>query len=288
MALAIFTALLAVLFSVSPGLAHECGSYKENAKLDQLIQGNFKDGVYQTKILDCKGYCVAAKYTPLDGYFTGEAIREHFERSYGAPDAYIEESAQNLIQYCIRSTGPGGGMKDQAPLGILFETGKADIMPQAEAALQEVANLLKADSGVQMRVVGHTDSKGGLAGNIGLSEKRAAAVAKALTEKYGVEAGRLHPAWVGPLEPVADNNSEDGRAANRRVELIKPTREAGGAIGELVTLAPVTQPGTTDVKYAVFVRFERDKPVKVVNYTIARQTPITPPLQRREGDKSIY
>ena len=69
--------------------------------------------------------------------------------------------------------------------------------------------------------MGHTDNVGGYAYNMGLSERRAAAVVKELTTKHGIAAARLKPAGIGMLSPVAPNDTEEGRAKNRRVELVK-------------------------------------------------------------------
>jgi outer membrane protein OmpA-like peptidoglycan-associated protein len=105
--------------------------------------------------------------------------------------------------------------------GILFDTGKADIKPESDAALAEVSKLLKGDPKLLVYVVGHTDNVGGLAANMDLSRRRAAAVSQLLTTKYGIPAAQLSPFGNGPYAPVASNDSEDGRAANRRVELVK-------------------------------------------------------------------
>jgi len=72
-----------------------------------------------------------------------------------------------------------------------------------------------------LHVVGHTDNVGALAGNMTLSKQRADAVAGALVSKYTVVASRLQASGVGPLAPVAANKTDDGRARNRRVELVE-------------------------------------------------------------------
>ncbi|MGK9167168.1 OmpA family protein [Inquilinus limosus] len=79
---------------------------------------------------------------------------------------------------------------------------------------------MKDDPAVKLHVVGHTDNVGGVETNMTLSRARAAAVVAALVKQYGVPAGRLNPAGVGPLAPVAPNTTDEGRAQNRRVELI--------------------------------------------------------------------
>ncbi len=70
-------------------------------------------------------------------------------------------------------------------------------------------------------MVGHTDMTGGYDYNMDLSRRRAAAVVAALTGRFGVAAARLQPAGVGPLSPVADNTTDEGRSLNRRVELVQ-------------------------------------------------------------------
>ena len=105
--------------------------------------------------------------------------------------------------------------------GILFDTGKAEVKPESAAALDQVAQMLKGDAKLKVWVVGHTDNMGALAGNIDLSKRRAAAVVQMLTAKYAITADRLQAYGDGPYAPIASNDSEDGRALNRRVELVK-------------------------------------------------------------------
>jgi OmpA-OmpF porin, OOP family len=105
--------------------------------------------------------------------------------------------------------------------GILFDTDKTDIKPESAATISEIAKFLKQNAAVKLYVVGHTDNVGLYDYNIGLSQRRAAAVVQELTTKHGIPAARLKPAGSGPLSPVAPNESEDGRAKNRRVELVK-------------------------------------------------------------------
>jgi OmpA-OmpF porin, OOP family len=105
--------------------------------------------------------------------------------------------------------------------GIYFDTDKTDIKPESAPTISEIAKLLKQDPKLTMYVVGHTDNVGGYEYNMGLSERRAAAVVKELTGKHGIQAARLKAAGAGPLAPVAPNDSDPGRAKNRRVELVK-------------------------------------------------------------------
>lgn len=105
--------------------------------------------------------------------------------------------------------------------GVYFDTGKAIVKPQSDATLAEIAKLLAAHPQLKLFVVGHTDDVGGLAPNMTLSKERAAAVVSALVTRYHVAAARLLADGVGPLAPIATNHSEEGRARNRRVELVE-------------------------------------------------------------------
>ncbi|MGD1101840.1 MAG: OmpA family protein [Terriglobia bacterium] len=105
--------------------------------------------------------------------------------------------------------------------GIYFDTGKSEIKPESEPALVEIAKLLTQDPALKVLIVGHTDMVAGLASNMKLSQARAQAVVSALTAKHGIAAARMTPMGVGPCAPVASNKTEDGRAKNRRVELVE-------------------------------------------------------------------
>ena len=105
--------------------------------------------------------------------------------------------------------------------GIYFDHDKADVKPESAPTLAELSKFLTQEPKLTLYVVGHTDNVGGFDYNMGLSERRAAAVVRELTSKHGVQAARLKPAGTGPLAPVAPNDTEEGRAKNRRVELVK-------------------------------------------------------------------
>jgi len=105
--------------------------------------------------------------------------------------------------------------------GIYFDTGKSEIKPESDPALSEIAKLLKNNGSLKLYVVGHTDNVGSFDSNMRLSKDRADDVVKALTGKYGIAAPRLRPHGVSSLSPVASNDTEDGKAKNRRVELVK-------------------------------------------------------------------
>jgi outer membrane protein OmpA-like peptidoglycan-associated protein len=108
-----------------------------------------------------------------------------------------------------------------AVYGIYFDTGKDAVKPESDPALAEIVKLLQQQPAMKIYVVGHTDSVGKFDYNIDLSRRRAAAVVEVLVAKHGIDRARLEPHGVGPLVPALSNSSEDGRAKNRRVELVE-------------------------------------------------------------------
>ena len=105
--------------------------------------------------------------------------------------------------------------------GVYFDTNSADIKPESSPTLTEIAKLLTDRPSLKLLVVGHTDNQGDFDYNMGLSGRRAEAVAKALRDQHGIDGGRLRSAGVGFLAPVASNDTATGREKNRRVELVK-------------------------------------------------------------------
>jgi len=105
--------------------------------------------------------------------------------------------------------------------GIYFDTNKASIKPESKPALKEIAKLLKNNPALKLVVVGHTDNQGAFDYNMDLSRQRATAVEGALIQEYGIAVGRLKSWGVGYLSPVASNHTDEGRAKNRRVQLVE-------------------------------------------------------------------
>ncbi|RZI40808.1 OmpA family protein [Herbaspirillum sp. HC18] len=104
--------------------------------------------------------------------------------------------------------------------GILFDTGKAVLKPESEPLLTEIVTLMNRDKSLRLSIEGHTDNVGDKKSNLDLSTRRAESVVKYLSAK-GIDARRLKANGKGDTVPVADNRSEDGRARNRRVELVR-------------------------------------------------------------------
>ena len=104
--------------------------------------------------------------------------------------------------------------------GLAFESGKAALTDADAPALADLAAWLKAHPDRSVTLVGHTDASGSLAANVTLSRQRAAAVRQVLLEHYGVPEWQVSAEGVGPLAPRASNDTDDGRAQNRRVEAV--------------------------------------------------------------------
>lgn len=105
--------------------------------------------------------------------------------------------------------------------GLYFDTNKSAVKPDSKPTLEQIEGLLNVQPKLKLAVVGHTDNVGDAKYNKALSQRRADAVVAALVEDYGIAPERLEGSGAGMEQPVAGNDSEDGRAKNRRVELVK-------------------------------------------------------------------
>jgi outer membrane protein OmpA-like peptidoglycan-associated protein len=105
--------------------------------------------------------------------------------------------------------------------GILFATGSDVVLPESAPVLRQVAAWMEANPAAKLRITGHTDNVGAAAGNLDLSKRRAAAVAKVLSTQFAVGADRFTTDGKGDTQPVASNAKPEGRAMNRRVEFAK-------------------------------------------------------------------
>ncbi len=136
----------------------------------------------------------------------------------------IEPKPMESNKVSIDATAIGAGVVNAGKIalyGIYFDTNKADIKPESKEQLSEIGKFLAANKAIKVIVVGHTDNVGSIEANQTLSQQRASAVAAALVNSYQVAPGRILAKGVGNLCPVASNASEEGRAKNRRVELVE-------------------------------------------------------------------
>jgi outer membrane protein OmpA-like peptidoglycan-associated protein len=159
------------------------------------------------------------------------------ENSFWVADLKDIEKGQTLIQVDVIETKPmenkmvtvvAEEMAEKitaagriALYGIYFDTDKAEIKEESSATIGQIAKLLQTNDQLKLLVVGHTDNSGGFDHNMALSRRRAAAVVRELTAEHGISGDRLRPVGVAFASPVASNSLEDGRAKNRRVELVE-------------------------------------------------------------------
>ncbi|MCX6302813.1 MAG: OmpA family protein [Bacteroidia bacterium] len=153
--------------------------------------------------------------------------KETWAYVYAAGDTYniniIEKEAmdQDVVADAASMASSIKETGKVAVYGIYFDTGKATLKPESEPTLVEIAKLLKADPSLKLYVVGHTDNTGSFDANMKLSIDRAASVVNALVSQHSVNAASLKACGDGPTAPVATNDTEEGKALNRRVELVK-------------------------------------------------------------------
>lgn len=105
--------------------------------------------------------------------------------------------------------------------GIYFDTAKSDLKSESDPAIDEIAKMLTNNPALKIYIVGHTDMVGEAAANVKLSQARAQSVINALVSKHGIAAARLIAFGNGPYAPIASNKTDDGRAKNRRVEIVE-------------------------------------------------------------------
>lgn len=105
--------------------------------------------------------------------------------------------------------------------GIYFDSGKDVVKPESYGALKDIADVLKENPGVRIRIAGHTDSDGSDALNLDLSRRRAANVKAMLAGEFGIDAARMEAEGAGESQPLAPNDTPAGKAKNRRVEFLK-------------------------------------------------------------------
>ncbi len=149
----------------------------------------------------------------------GQALATERERREEA-DKRAAQAAADLAKFASVKQDPVRGMVITLSGGVLFESAKWLLLPTAQTKLNEVADALtKQDKDSTMVVEGHTDSQGAAQMNQELSQKRAEAVRTYLVSR-GIAADRITASGLGPGRPIADNASPEGRANNRRVEIV--------------------------------------------------------------------
>ncbi|ONF96524.1 OmpA family protein [Sphingomonas jeddahensis] len=170
----------------------------------------------------------------LGGYLLGDLVggrRDRTEKIVGAGiggiagagiGAYMDKQERDLRARTagtdVQVIRQGDDLLLNIPSGINFAYNSATVQPQFQRTLDQVADVLGEYNRTYIDVYGHTDSTGSDAYNQGLSERRAQAVANYLAG-HGVENARIGTRGFGETQPIATNETEEGRAANRRVEI---------------------------------------------------------------------
>jgi outer membrane protein OmpA-like peptidoglycan-associated protein len=154
------------------------------------------------------------------------SLLSHYTKNGRNIWAYLHNDANGYLMEVadVGAADLNGDLKKSchvALYGVVFEFNKSTLQPASDPVLQKVADLLAKDSTLKLEVQGHTDNVGSDAYNQTLSEARARSVADWLT-KHGAATARLSAKGYGKTMPVADNNTDEGRAKNRRVEIANP------------------------------------------------------------------
>ncbi len=203
-----------------------------------MLPSRFFDQIGDNSVAACGAYGVSAiRYALLENKATGATLAVAAANPE-ISSAYCADSFQKQLSVWVTRIEPQAREQQMVALsasemaksidadgrvalyGIYFDTGKADIKAESKAALDQIGELLKQRADLKLHVVGHTDNVGGMESNMVLSKRRAESVVAALAGNYGVNRARLTGNGVASLAPVKSNTSEEGRAKNRRVELV--------------------------------------------------------------------
>ncbi|MEM6583184.1 MAG: OmpA family protein [Pseudomonadota bacterium] len=203
-----------VLFSC---FEDECGERDKDlvrSAADQRVLLNgfmaFGDHAYQAVKMNAGGQDI---YVAL--YLKQERDNVAYELHFIEVESMSTENITLAdIQEGMTSTGK------QAFYGLYFDTGESTLKDSSETELQLLADYLGDNTDTEYFIVGHTDNDGSYQSNLTLSFARAQSVVKALQDQYGLDVSKLTPIGIGPVSPVAANLTQDGKAQNRRVELV--------------------------------------------------------------------
>lgn len=199
-------------------------TYSKDESVSRVVSGVQIRSNYLNAVLKAKGKSLSVnndvfqlRYENKDVFFQVDYATDNDDRGYVLRVIEVESMKQDIEISFSDAMNTDGKI---ALYGIFFDTGKSVIKPESGPALQQVLDYLKENPSVKIVVVGHTDNTGVYAGNITLSKARAKAVKDYLVAK-GVGASRLLSEGVASLCPVSTNSTEEGRAKNRRVEIVK-------------------------------------------------------------------
>ncbi len=165
-----------------------------------------------------------SRYTTLKISKDGKEVWAQVDTAWGGGYMLTIVEKEAMVQEVVASAELfKSGLKESGHVevpGIYFDTGKSELKPESDAALKEIAKMLQESPELKVWVVGHTDYVGTPESNLALSTARAASVVQYLTGASGIDPKRLGSFGAGPYAPIAPNSTEEGRAKNRRVELV--------------------------------------------------------------------
>lgn len=193
------------------------GGYKDDKELYQKENQKYHISIWvqkarirlyanESKLIDLpKAFPLASVKMDRIRFEDGAAMVSNVRVAVGAPDMRNKLLTEGkLISY-----------------GIYFDVNKDVVKAESYGTLKEIANILKENPGVRVKIVGHTDSDGADAANLDLSKRRGAAVKSELVNSFGIDASRLESDGLGETKPIAPNDTPANKALNRRVEFIK-------------------------------------------------------------------
>ena len=157
----------------------------------------------------------------------GKAVKDGNEMwvevvSLGGDDYYLTIVLKESMKQDVTASDMFNALNQDGHIALYinFDTGKSVIKPESKAIIEQIAQMMKANPALAVSVEGHTDNVGSQESNKKLSNERAKSVLTAIVAQ-GIDAKRLTSTGYGQDKPIADNNTEEGRAKNRRVELVK-------------------------------------------------------------------
>lgn len=185
---------------------------RAEARAIQNLQESNTEGVASVGLLLGFGGSKAAAVAPVapaatDGDDDKDGVLNSVDKCPGTPSTLVVD-ADGCPKVLTETVSK--------EIRVLFDTNKSTIKSQYDADIEAVAKLMTDYPTAKVEIQGHTDSRGSADYNQKLSESRAAAVVKVLTDKYGIAADRISSVGYGAAQPVADNKTVEGRAQNRR------------------------------------------------------------------------
>ncbi|MCM2271598.1 MAG: OmpA family protein [candidate division Zixibacteria bacterium] len=219
--LELFTNTSALFF-----MADENGN--ESRISDKKLPESFKEGIHTIRVMVTKSSvkCYVDNERVANAPRTAGFTPVSFLIKFHADDGDLEK--EKLFIRNFRFAEGGKTMREQldesgkiVTHGIYFDVNSDQIKGESYKTLADIGSMLTDDAALKLAIEGHTDSDGSDASNLELSQRRAESVKKYLVDTYKVDASRLDPKGMGETKPIDANTTPEGKANNRRVELVK-------------------------------------------------------------------